>query len=113
MTDPMPVNLFVITENADVYGFNPDSGLTGYYSVCWDGDFDVNMQTQPTAMVDWPGTRHNVGGMFSFADGHAEIHKWTDKRTILGFNSLQVQGNPDNPDILWIQRHTTVRADGQ
>jgi prepilin-type N-terminal cleavage/methylation domain-containing protein/prepilin-type processing-associated H-X9-DG protein len=28
--------------------------------------------------VNWPGTRHNLGGTLSFADGHVEWWKWRD-----------------------------------
>ncbi len=109
MTVPAPANLFVIAENAE--------------STVEDGDFDVIMLTQPTIMVDFPGTRHNFSGTFSFADGHGEIHKWTDSRTvhqlgqvgsgIPGFPGVFPLGNPDNPDILWIQARTSAKAEGQ
>jgi prepilin-type N-terminal cleavage/methylation domain-containing protein len=52
--------------------------------------------------VDFPGTYHNNANGFSFADGHAEIHKW---------KGLQIKGNnlPSNtvtpaqkPDWEWL-----------
>ena len=63
--------------------------------------------------TDIPAIRHNFGAMFSFADGHALIHKWRDSRTSIPENVLPnvgtgEQGNPDNPDILWIQQHTSA-----
>ncbi len=76
------------------------------------GSFDVCMNVTPTSMVSWPATRHNFGATFSFADGHGEIHRWHDGRTKnkaphrLG---LTAQGGPDNPDILWLQKHTSAR----
>ena len=32
-------------------------------------------------IVDYPASYHVQGGGFTFADGHAEIHKWRDPRT--------------------------------
>jgi prepilin-type N-terminal cleavage/methylation domain-containing protein len=77
-----------------------------------NGSFDVCMLTHPTSMVDWPATYHNFAASFSFADGHEEIHKWRDGRTRKttphGFG-LTSQGNPDNPDIVWLQQHTSAK----
>jgi prepilin-type processing-associated H-X9-DG protein len=28
--------------------------------------------------VDYPANYHNLASAFSFADGHTEIHKWSD-----------------------------------
>ena len=33
-------------------------------------------------MVDYPASYHNKAGGFSFADGHSEIKKWQDARTM-------------------------------
>ncbi len=57
---------------------------------------------------------HNRAAGFSFADGHSEIKKWIDGRTtpplapkgnILSFPVAQ----PNNPDIAWVQDHSTRR----
>ena len=34
-------------------------------------------------MIDWPASFHNGAAGFAYGDGHAEIHKWLDKRTIV------------------------------
>jgi prepilin-type N-terminal cleavage/methylation domain-containing protein/prepilin-type processing-associated H-X9-DG protein len=91
-------------------------------------DFNVSMRNSsrtdpvsraPTEMVCWPSTYHGNSASLSFVDGHAEIHRWKDARTknsqrVLGPNfgngnyTPPVQGSPaDNPDILWLQDHTT------
>ena len=69
-------------------------------------------------MVDYPASYHNNAAGFSFADGHAEIHKWVDKngpggscRTTppllkTGRLSLNVP-SPDNMDVKWMQDRTT------
>jgi prepilin-type processing-associated H-X9-DG protein len=62
------------------------------------------------AWLAWPANRHGGSGVFSFADGHAEIKKWLDARTGAPFDktsfySLRFQ--PNNPDITWVQERTT------
>jgi prepilin-type N-terminal cleavage/methylation domain-containing protein/prepilin-type processing-associated H-X9-DG protein len=49
-----------------------------------DCEFQFQPGYLPTAFVwqDLPGSLHGHGTTFSFADGHAEIHKWLDARTI-------------------------------
>ena len=83
------------------------------------GSFHVSMVTQPTSMVDWPGTYHGNTASFSFLDGHVELHKWKDPRTHCPFQFRSGDprsvrptplGSPDNPDILWLQEHTSARA---
>jgi type II secretory pathway pseudopilin PulG len=79
--------------------------------------FNVSMQT-PTTMLNWPGSYHANTGCFSMLDGHAELHKWIDSRTRnvghvgpnpqTGVPSKTTQ--PNNPDIDWIQAHTSARA---
>jgi prepilin-type processing-associated H-X9-DG protein len=106
MVNPGPANLFIFI---DVDQYSNVSAL-----------FWMNMSVQPTSWGQRPSVRHNFAGTFAFADGHGEIHKWTDARTgtiVPVFNSLigrldseyvAEQGNPDNADILWLQAHTTA-----
>jgi prepilin-type processing-associated H-X9-DG protein len=64
---------------------------------------------------DYPGGYHNRAAGFSFADGHAEIRKWRDDRTVPPLardSSLFVSGqefvaSPGNLDILWMQERST------
>ena len=60
---------------------------------------------------------HNGADGLSFADGHAEIHKYLDLRTkpaprwdrgtaVLQFNVA----SPNNPDIAWLQERTSART---
>jgi prepilin-type N-terminal cleavage/methylation domain-containing protein/prepilin-type processing-associated H-X9-DG protein len=97
MTSPKPVNLWVFVDE--------DQNSID------EGSFHVCMRTSPTRMVDWPGTYHNYAANFSFADGHAESHKWKDgrtRKTTPYSKPLPVtQGTPDNPDLLWIQVRTS------
>jgi prepilin-type N-terminal cleavage/methylation domain-containing protein/prepilin-type processing-associated H-X9-DG protein len=82
--------------------------------------FNVCMKTGPIIIMNWPATYHGNSASFSFLDGHAVVHKWRDARTRnSGHNlggspkvggSLVPQGTPDNPDLLWLQSHTSASA---
>jgi hypothetical protein len=71
-----------------------------------DGSFAVIM-TQPTQMIDWPGSRHDVSGVVAFGDGHAEIHRWKDSRTVVKNGNVTRSSQPNSEDIVWLQERTT------
>ncbi|MDP6252460.1 MAG: prepilin-type N-terminal cleavage/methylation domain-containing protein [Verrucomicrobiota bacterium] len=80
-----------------------------------DGFFVIWMPGYPnmssTRMVDFPASYHSKAAGLSFADGHAEIHKWLDPRTTPelrhnGNISLNVP-SPNNVDVKWLQDRTT------
>ena len=63
---------------------------------------------------DFPGSYHNRACGFSFADGHAEIKKWRDDRTVPPiqkgmalYSSQEFVASPRNQDILWMQERST------
>jgi prepilin-type processing-associated H-X9-DG protein len=64
-------------------------------------------------IVDIPASYHNGAGGFSFADGHSEIRKWVDPRTVERFAKGVItpydRPSPNNPDILWMQERATRR----
>jgi len=92
MLKPAPANLWIFIDE-DQYSIN-------------DAAFGVSMAI-PTQMVDWPGTYHNFACGVAFADGHSEIHKWTDSRTREYQYSGPITSVPDSLDILWLQSHTS------
>jgi prepilin-type processing-associated H-X9-DG protein len=73
-----------------------------------DGTFASDPDTL-FQLVDFPGAYHNGSGSFSFADGHVELHRWTDPRT----NPVPPPGQPfplnvnlpGDLDIVWLQQH--------
>jgi prepilin-type N-terminal cleavage/methylation domain-containing protein/prepilin-type processing-associated H-X9-DG protein len=80
------------------------------------GNFATDMQGWPNepamrGFYDLPGSYHNRAGGLSFADGHAEIHRWVDDRTTppLQKDGLipDVRLSPDNRDVQWLQEHAT------
>src|SRR6266478_2080292 len=52
-------------------------------SICWPY-FGVQMAQD--SFFNFPGASHNRGGVFSFADGHSEHHRWRDSRTITAYS---------------------------
>jgi prepilin-type processing-associated H-X9-DG protein len=85
-----------------------------------DGFFSFAMPPSPaaTTWIDGPATYHNNACAFSFADGHAEIHKWLHSGVFgsVNWNTEQApepirnQWNniANNPDVLWFAHHTTA-----
>jgi len=78
-----------------------------------DGYFVVEMDGYPNAgstrIVDYPASYHHRAAGFAFADGHSEIHKWRDPRTMPPLTTalkLNIP-SPNNPDVLWMQEHST------
>src|SRR5436190_5223758 len=47
-----------------------------------DAGFAVGLAA-PAHWIDWPASFHNKACGFAFADGHSEIHRWIDGRTIV------------------------------
>ena len=55
-----------------------------------------------------PANYHNGAAGFSFADGHAEVHKWRDPDTL----SKKIVSNPmGRIDVPWLQIRTTEPKD--
>jgi prepilin-type N-terminal cleavage/methylation domain-containing protein len=108
---PGPSMVFVFVDE------DPYSISLPIFHVCMNNRRDGTGQM---TIVNWPGTMHGNCASFSFLDGHAEIHKWRDGRTR---NADHLQGGmdnigghptqqigPDNPDLLWLQDHTTAKS---
>lgn len=73
----------------------------------------------------FPGVSHRGSAIVSFADGHAETHRWRDPRTRgtlpssdpraranvsgSGLYWLANVASPGNQDLYWLQRHATLR----
>ena len=62
-----------------------------------------------TKLVDYPASYHSGAAGFSFGDGHSEVHRWIDGRTTPPLKSvLQLNvPSPKNPDVFWMQDHST------
>ena len=107
MVDPGPVKTWVLMDEREDrvnYG-NAFTDMTGYPHT-------------PTAWrfhYDFPASYHGRAGGFSFADGHAEIKKWRDERTMPpiqkggSWNATQYVPSAHNQDIFWMQERSTRR----
>ena len=84
-------------------------------SIDW-GNFATDMRGWPdhpeqAGFYDLPGNYHHRAAGFSFVDGHAEIKRWRDDRTM---PPLITEGmvpdqfpSPNNVDVFWLQQHAT------
>jgi prepilin-type N-terminal cleavage/methylation domain-containing protein/prepilin-type processing-associated H-X9-DG protein len=90
---PGPAMTWVILDE-DAYSLN-------------DAGFAVGMIT--AEWIDWPGTYHNFGAGFAFADGHSEIKKWRDSRTKVIGGNVARRAVPGSPDWIWIAQRTSAR----
>ncbi len=101
MSRLQPVNLWVLIDE------NPRS--------INDGSFICSPDIPQ--WVDCPASYHNRAGGIAFADGHAQIKKWTDPGVLHGWDAI-TWGNPgftrvspaQNPpaDLTWLQNASTV-----
>jgi prepilin-type N-terminal cleavage/methylation domain-containing protein/prepilin-type processing-associated H-X9-DG protein len=79
-----------------------------------DGEWCTSMNGWPDKpkqwfLIDFPASYHGGAGGLSFADGHSEIHRWRDSRTIPPIGKLQGLNipSPDNPDVYWMMERST------
>src|SRR2546423_8066985 len=86
-----------------------DSINDGYFVVQMDGYPDPSK----TWIVDYPASYHHRAAGFAFADGHSEIHKWRDPRTMPPLTTALQLNVPsgNNVDVSWMQEHSTRSTD--
>ncbi|HPY32111.1 MAG TPA: prepilin-type N-terminal cleavage/methylation domain-containing protein [Verrucomicrobiota bacterium] len=102
LQDPGPSRTFVFLDmredSIDVGNFAPD--MRG-----WPND------PSQWGFYDLPGAYHHRACGFSFADGHSEIKRWLDDRTIPpvvpGGLANDTFRSPHNPDVFWLQERAT------
>ncbi|HEX7617502.1 MAG TPA: hypothetical protein VF480_02160, partial [Verrucomicrobiae bacterium] len=77
-----------------------------------DGFFGVSMVND--TMVEIAANFHGGGGPVTFADGHAELHRWLSPDTQFPQQSGVATENykfipvaADDPDLLWLRDHAT------
>ena len=64
----------------------------------------------PTTWIDVPAVYHLNAGCMSFADGHCQTRKWTDRGVLAGlFNGgVGFACDPTSGDLAWVQARVTV-----
>jgi prepilin-type N-terminal cleavage/methylation domain-containing protein len=57
-----------------------------------------------------PFAGHSGSGVLTYADGHADTHRWTDPRTVKPDWDLSTHfaGMANNPDLDWLLKHASV-----
>jgi prepilin-type N-terminal cleavage/methylation domain-containing protein/prepilin-type processing-associated H-X9-DG protein len=102
MLDPGPSKTFIFLD------MRPDSIDIGNFAPNMNG-----WPNQPASLgfLDLPGFYHDQACGFSFADGHAEIKRWQDARTmppVIAEGEIDDEfSSPNNPDVTWLQDHST------
>lgn len=71
-----------------------------------DAGLAIGMQN--SEWIDLPAAYHNKACGIAFADGHSEIHKWVDARTIAKGNSFGRTAAPNSVDYIWIRDRTSA-----
>lgn len=64
-----------------------------------------------TYIIDYPASNHNGSGALSFADGHAEMHKWLDPRTTPPVRNQSIQlvvPSPRNVDMQYMSSVASI-----
>jgi prepilin-type processing-associated H-X9-DG protein len=113
-------------KTSDISGHTPGTGFVFGPSVAYvlidekdtsidDGEFLVN-ETVNNVIANIPASYHAGAGGVTFADGHAEIHKWRTAEVLLPAQQAGIINtphenfiscNPGNIDLLWLQDHAT------
>ncbi len=92
-----------------------------------DGGFGFRMpntfaDTKSLGWVDFPAGFHNNAGALSFADGHAETHRWIESTSrgpggldakVTDFAKLNKGNIANNRDIWWMAQRTSSLDNGQ
>lgn len=91
--DPGPSKLWVFIDE-DAVGLNDAAFAFGMEDPVW---------------IDTPGSYHNFGAGFAFADGHSETHKWA-------YRSRKAVGGCADPadirDWVWMRERTSANISG-
>lgn len=94
---PRPADIFVFVEE------HPDSINDGYFL----NKFYVNH------WIDLPASEHDSAAPFSFADGHAQLHRWNSKNTQQPYQPDAVPYPlyvaSEDPDLEWVMTRTSVK----
>ena len=102
LTDPGPSMTWVLVDE------HPGTINDAAFAVEMRSEEDLN----DARIIDFPASYHNGAAGFSFADGHSEIKKWTDPRTIkppnYGRRIEDKQRTPNNRDVLWLSERSSA-----
>jgi len=99
LVDPGPTMTWVLVDE------HPDSMNDGFFCI----DMNGYPNFAQTKLPDVPASYHNKACGFAFADGHSEIKKWTDPRTMppVTKKGLPNVSQANNKDVVWLWERTT------
>jgi prepilin-type processing-associated H-X9-DG protein len=106
-------NYFIFRKQAEIV--HPGASMTWVFidehpDSINDALFRVVMNANTWA--DWPASNHGKSGALSFADGHAEIHRWTDPvisdKPVAHITHGPLGATSPYTDLLWLQQRTTA-----
>ncbi len=104
LTRPGPAMTWVLIDERE------DSIDDGYFAVNMTGYPD---QPRTITWVNYPASYHGNAAGLVFADGHAEIKRWRDPRTmppLVPGKLLPLNvSSPNNEDLIWLQQRTTAK----
>jgi hypothetical protein len=72
-------------------------------------------QRAKAQLIDFPASHHQRAGALTFADGHAEMHRWLDARTrpcIRHRAEIAHVATPNNQDADWLAARVSSPRDG-
>ena len=103
---PSPSDTVVFTEP------HPDTPAIEFCTQAWSIDPVV-----PADMTfySYPASFHNRAANVTFADGHAETHKWVDPRTTPWIGKVDPSAHgggvssPNNKDLIWLNQRATSK----
>jgi prepilin-type N-terminal cleavage/methylation domain-containing protein len=101
---PGPTKTFLfLDEREDVINWGNYATVMNGYSPYDSGQFEFDQ--------DLPGFYHHRACGLSFCDGHSEIHRWLDQRTMPPLMPeqyvIQTWPVPGDVDVAWMQDHST------
>ncbi len=100
-----PSDIFVLLDERS------DSINDGFFGIDMSntGTRDGKGASNPYWIVDYPAGYHNNAGQISFADGHAEAHRWLEPTTLVGLGRAKPGSHtsPNDRDVKWLQEHCT------
>jgi prepilin-type N-terminal cleavage/methylation domain-containing protein/prepilin-type processing-associated H-X9-DG protein len=106
---PRPSEIFVFLDE------HPDSIDDGYF-LNKDVDIAYESYGSSSEWIDLPASYHNGAAAFSFADGHAALHRWLDSNTIrppapdAANLPIAIPAAPadERTDFDWILQHMSI-----
>lgn len=109
---PHPADIFVFLDE------HPDSIDDGYF-INRDTSSSAGWGMNSITINEWrnlPASYHNNSAAFSFADGHATLHRWLRAATVVPAVAhvanlpIQIPATPvsEDDDFAWVMSHTSI-----